>query len=230
MLAPNLGVRVPLNPTPSTASPPMCWGNAPIFASEAVGKKERPRFDEQNAEYLSGYPGGRHWINPWISAIHGKYVRSDSATMSVYARKNWRSVIAGHIHRIERIDQTAETTKGPRSYVFASPGCLCRITGVVPSTNGGMDIHGRPIENPENWQQGTRSGGLRGLRLVLVRPGEYLDGRVAVARQAVHGDRGRGMAASISSDRLRSTMKAKRSVAGQIVSVEGRHASEGDGG
>ena len=36
----------------------------------------------------------------------------------------------------------------------ASPGCLARIDGAIPSTKGGVDLDGRPLVRHENWQQG----------------------------------------------------------------------------
>jgi hypothetical protein len=36
----------------------------------------------------------------------------------------------------------------------ASPGCLARIDGAIPSTRGGVDLDGRPLTRYENWQQG----------------------------------------------------------------------------
>jgi hypothetical protein len=36
----------------------------------------------------------------------------------------------------------------------ASPGCLARIDGAIPSTRGGVDLDGRPLVRHENWQQG----------------------------------------------------------------------------
>lgn len=112
------------------------------------------RFDEYGVEYISGYPAGEYRITKWLTTIHGKYVKSDSATAQTYLRKGWDSVIFGHVHRIERLDHTRQSYKGPRTKIAASPGCLCRIDGVVPSTLGGMDIYGRPVPIAENWQQG----------------------------------------------------------------------------
>jgi hypothetical protein len=37
----------------------------------------------------------------------------------------------------------------------ASPGCLCRTDGAIPSTRGGVDLDGRPLTRHENWQQGV---------------------------------------------------------------------------
>jgi hypothetical protein len=36
----------------------------------------------------------------------------------------------------------------------ASPGCLARTDGAVPSTKGGHDLDGRPLYRSEDWQTG----------------------------------------------------------------------------
>jgi hypothetical protein len=36
----------------------------------------------------------------------------------------------------------------------ASPGCLARLDGAVPSTKGSKDLDGRPVIVAEDWQQG----------------------------------------------------------------------------
>ena len=51
---------------------------------------------------------------------------------------------------------TKATAGGRRSdIVAASPGCLCRVDGAVPSKKSGTDIHGRPVSTIEEWQQGA---------------------------------------------------------------------------
>ena len=64
------------------------------------------------------------------------------------------STIFGHVHRAEHAERTRQTREGPRTITAASAGCLCRIDGVVPSTKGGIDVHGRPVPTAEDWQQG----------------------------------------------------------------------------
>ena len=63
-------------------------------------------------------------------------------------------MIYGHIHRIETAFKTREDFDGPRTIMAASPGCLARIDGAIPSTKGGVDLDGRPLVRYENWQQG----------------------------------------------------------------------------
>ena len=36
----------------------------------------------------------------------------------------------------------------------ASPGCLAKTDGAVPSTRGGIDLDGRPLPVTEDWQAG----------------------------------------------------------------------------
>ena len=64
------------------------------------------------------------------------------------------SVIYGHIHRIEMAYKTREDYDGPKTVMAASPGCLARIDGAIPSTKGGVDLDGRPLVRHEDWQQG----------------------------------------------------------------------------
>lgn len=64
------------------------------------------------------------------------------------------SVIFGHIHRREWAEITREDHDGPKTIMAASPGCLARIDGVVPSYGQGLDLDGRPLPRHENWQQG----------------------------------------------------------------------------
>jgi hypothetical protein len=72
----------------------------------------------------------------------------------VYLNNEKTSVIYGHIHRIEMAYKTREDFDGPRTIMAASPGCLARIDGAIPSTKGGVDLDGRPLTRYENWQQG----------------------------------------------------------------------------
>jgi hypothetical protein len=62
-------------------------------------------------------------------------------------------VIYGHIHRREIAYLTREDIDGPAEIMAASPGCLARIDGAVPSTGQGLDLDGRPLTRVENWQQ-----------------------------------------------------------------------------
>jgi hypothetical protein len=112
------------------------------------------RMDEFGVEYFPGYPAADFWINKKLRIIHGDRVKSSGSTAHVYLNAEKTSVIYGHIHRIETAFKTREDFDGPRTIMAASPGCLARIDGAIPSTKGGVDLDGRPLTRHENWQQG----------------------------------------------------------------------------
>jgi len=112
------------------------------------------RLDDFDIEYLSGWPASTVWVNEHLKVIHGDLVRSGGSTAMAYLKREKISVIYGHIHRREWAEMTREDYDGPRTVTAASPGCLARIDGAVPSTKGGKDLDGRPLTRYENWQQG----------------------------------------------------------------------------
>jgi predicted phosphodiesterase len=112
------------------------------------------RFDESKIEYIPGYPAGDFWINEKLRVIHGNRVKSNGSTAHIYLNQEKVSVIYGHIHRCEIAWKTRLDFDGARTIMAASPGCLARIDGAVPSTKGGIDLDGRPVPVTEDWQQG----------------------------------------------------------------------------
>jgi hypothetical protein len=64
------------------------------------------------------------------------------------------STIQGHVHRVEEQWITRHTRNGPQRVMAASPGCLCRIDGVVPSYGSSEDAKGEPKGEHESWQHG----------------------------------------------------------------------------
>lgn len=113
------------------------------------------RLDDSRVEYLAGYPASHVWITPTLRVIHGDRVNSGGSTAHKYLNAgDSTSVIYGHIHRIETAYRTRVTHDGPRTVLAASPGCLARIDGAVPSVKGGVDVDGRPLVRFEDWQQG----------------------------------------------------------------------------
>ena len=114
------------------------------------------RLDDYGVSYRPGYPAADYWITEKLRVIHGDRVQSRGSTAHKYLNDEKTSVIYGHIHRIERAHKTRTDWDGPREIMAASPGCLARIDGAVPSTKGGMDLDGRPIIGiHEDWQQGV---------------------------------------------------------------------------
>lgn len=113
------------------------------------------RLDELNVEYVGGYPAGIYWINDRLACIHGHKVKSSGSTAALVVDDERVSTVFGHVHRIELSYKTRRVRAGARTSLAASPGCLCRIDGTVPSMKGSYDPLGRPVPTVENWQQGV---------------------------------------------------------------------------
>ena len=129
-------------------------GNAPD-SWPVLSVPELCRFDEFQIRFHPGYPANEVWVNDRLRVIHGNKVNSNGSTAIKYLDSERVSTIYGHVHRREWNERTRHTRRGPRTIMAASPGCLCRIDGKVPSTNGGTDLDGVPMANSENWQQGV---------------------------------------------------------------------------
>lgn len=112
------------------------------------------RFDEEDIEYIPGYPANETWINNRLRVIHGTHVVSNGSTAHRYLAHERASVVYGHIHRREWAERTRTGYDGPQTILAMSPGCLARVDGAVPSTKGGFDLDGAPIPVVEDWQQG----------------------------------------------------------------------------
>lgn len=112
------------------------------------------RMDELNVEYVPGYPAGITFINERLACVHGSKVRSSGSTAAAVIDDERISVIFGHVHRIELQHKTRRVYGGARSSLAASPGCLSRTDGAVPSTKGAVDPLGNAVAAVENWQQG----------------------------------------------------------------------------
>ena len=112
------------------------------------------RFDQVGMEYVDGYPAGVLWLNDRLKCIHGTKAKSNGSTAHAYLNDTV-SVLYGHIHRREWAERTRDTRNGPATIMAASPGCLAKTTGAVPSTRGAVDLDGRPLPVVEDWQQGV---------------------------------------------------------------------------
>ena len=113
------------------------------------------RFDDLNVEYASGYPATKVWVNDNLVCIHGSKVRSGKSTAAAVIDDERVSTIFGHVHRIELQHKTRNVRGGGKQSLAATPGCLCRIDGAVPSLKGGIDLLGRPLRSYEDWQHGV---------------------------------------------------------------------------
>jgi hypothetical protein len=114
------------------------------------------RLEELGVRYVGGYPAGRLQLTKGgkgvtaLWAIHG-----EKLDVAKVAKAERQSFVQGHIHRVAYASQTCEVMSEPETVVAFSPGCLCRVDGVVPSTRGGTDDTGRPVLRWEDWQQGV---------------------------------------------------------------------------
>lgn len=112
------------------------------------------RLDDLDVTYVGGYPAGIHWVNDNLACIHGHKVRSSGSTAAAVIDDERVSMIFGHVHRIELQHRTRRTRYGAKQSFAASPGCLSRIDGAVPSVKSSTDPMGRPVLSWQNWQQG----------------------------------------------------------------------------
>lgn len=110
--------------------------------------------DDHDITYVPGYPASHHWITPRLKVIHGDLVKSNGSTAHAYLGREKTSVIFGHVHRREYAARTRDDHDGPREVMAATPGCLCRTDGAIPSTKGATDLDGRPLYRQEDWQAG----------------------------------------------------------------------------
>lgn len=133
------------------------------------------RMDETRIDYRAGYPASNVWINQRLRVIHGDKVASGGSTAHKYLGSEKTSVLYGHIHRREWAERTRDDWDGSRTIMAATPGCLCRTDGAIPSTKGGTDLDGRPLYRSEDWQQG--------IGVVTYEEG---DGRFVYEQVAIH--------------------------------------------
>lgn len=115
------------------------------------------RLDEFDIEYRPGFPAADHpLIDGEVRVVHGLHVTSRGQTAHKYLDREQESVIYGHVHRREYAARTYRIGSTARTIYAASPGCLARLDGAVPSTKGATDLDGRPLiaDGREDWQQG----------------------------------------------------------------------------
>jgi hypothetical protein len=112
------------------------------------------RLEELGITYVDGYPAGRikiasrHGEQAPLYALHG-----EKLDMAKQAKAERVSTVQGHAHHVALHSATYDDGDGQGVDVEAwSLGCLCRRDGAVPSTKGGTDVRGRPIERIESWQ------------------------------------------------------------------------------
>jgi len=110
----------------------------------ALSVKRLLALDSLDIEYLEGYPAAELWLWDKVRVYHGDRVRSGSgATTASLIKEANSSVVFGHIHRLELCSKTITKADGQETLFAMSPGCLCRLDGVIPGST-----------HRSNWQQG----------------------------------------------------------------------------
>lgn len=107
------------------------------------------RLDDLGVEYVDGYPAGIYWIADNVAAIHGERLKTPKVLDDEQV-----SVVHGHTHRIHVAHRRRRLRTGAEHTWAASPGCLCRVDGAVPSVHGSTDARGKAVRRDEDWQQG----------------------------------------------------------------------------
>jgi predicted phosphodiesterase len=139
--------------------------------------------DSLDIEYLEGYPSAELWLWDKVRVYHGDRVRSGSgATTASLIKEANSSVVFGHIHRLEMCAKTVSKAEGQETLFAMSPGCLCRLDGVIPGST-----------QRSNWQQGL--GIINLLPATAVRDSVALceiipikEGRCVIEGSVYHGD------------------------------------------
>lgn len=114
------------------------------------------RFDEYNILGIDTYPDGVFWANDYLKFKHGDTASGAlGATAAKHLNGQTVSTVYGHIHRQELLNTTVESKNGARNIFAGSPGCLCRIDGVLPSGQTGVKSSGGQAGvKRERWQHG----------------------------------------------------------------------------
>lgn len=125
------------------AEPPDSWPSLSVPALL--------RMESLGITYVPGWPAGIVWLSPNLAVVHGQKLK-----VSQVVDDERVNVVQGHVHRISHHYKTRRTFDGPRTTFAATPGCLCRVDGAVPSMKGGFDERtlGAVVPGSEDWQQG----------------------------------------------------------------------------
>lgn len=143
---------------------------------------------DMGVEWIGDYPNASVWLNDNIECIHGEIARGASGdTARAMVRVVDHSVIFGHIHRDEKASRTLHKRGGRHVIRAVSPGCMCRIDGVVPAK-----------KKNQNWQQGAAvarydDSGYNSIDVITIENGRAIfEGKVYEAR-----DRSKDLPASV---------------------------------
>lgn len=103
-------------------------------------------------QYHGGYPAAEYEYKDDLAFIHGT-IATKTGTAQKLGEANYdRNIVAGHKHSIETAYHTDRRGRQLGAFVV---GTLCRIDGVVPSHNNGVDEYGEPVKRYDNHQRGA---------------------------------------------------------------------------
>lgn len=101
-------------------------------------------FKSLGIKWIDGYPDNCVWLNDDLKLVHGNIVSNEPGlTAKNVVQKSNTSVVFAHVHRRETATRTIYTQSRIKTITAHSPGCLCRIDGIVPGHN-----------KNQNWQNG----------------------------------------------------------------------------
>ena len=113
------------------------------------------RYEELEVEAVTGYPNGTYWLEDNLKVIHGTVAKKGGQTASAYLRQSTgESIVFGHDHRQQLAYRTIAQRAGHVTVAAASPGCLCRVDGEVPSPFYSVDDWGETVPQAMDWQNG----------------------------------------------------------------------------
>lgn len=105
--------------------------------------EERMRLPDLDVETVQPYGERFRFLGGQGVATHGEHT-GPTAGKRTREHIEARVVVHGHTHHRYALPDLMDTARGKRERVTFSPGCLCRVDGIVP----GRTAH-------SNWQQGV---------------------------------------------------------------------------
>ncbi|MBT3390330.1 MAG: hypothetical protein HN413_07950 [Chloroflexi bacterium] len=115
-----------------------------LNAPHALSMRRLLGLDGMGIEWFGGYPQAECYIEDVFAATHGDVAAAAPGATAWKMSQKWDlPVVFGHIHRRETATRTIYTQYGTRAITAFTPGCMCRLDGVIPGHKRG-----------QHWQQG----------------------------------------------------------------------------
>jgi len=112
------------------------------------------RYDDLEVNGVDGYPNAAYWLEDNLKVMHGWVAKKGNGTALRYLQTENESTIFGHDHRLQVAHRTIPQRVGHRVMVAASPGCLAKVDGTVPSVGHSVDGAGNTVKRAMDWQNG----------------------------------------------------------------------------